>query len=436
MTQVPGLGFVDDAWPVVPCRRVLERKRRGCQIDEPIVTAFRDGQVTLRNNRRVEGFTEADKSIGYQGVEPGDLVVHSMDGFAGAIGVSDSRGRMSPVVHIYRTPHGDERFVAYILRTVAASGLVTSLAKGIRERSTSFDPGTLADLTIPFPPLDVQRRIADFLDDQVRLMDGIVGCRQEQARLLAMRYESFLLDQLGFPSMEQPQETGIQYGNTSLAAGIASVSAPSAWKRVRFKSVVHRSSKVRGSSDIPLLSLASAGFLRPRSDDQQPPAEESLPRYLVVEPDDLVINPMWLAGGGLAVSSSFGAVSPDYRVFQVGPLAEPRFLHHLLRCRPYRDQYLLYTRANTTFDRRVAQVDIDSLPLSLPPLTTQRQIAEECDLEDGRCRSTTARMEAQNSLLQERKRSLITAAVTGEFDVSSASARAADVALSGAGGAL
>ncbi|MCX9076370.1 MAG: hypothetical protein OIN84_00190, partial [Candidatus Methanoperedens sp.] len=54
------------------------------------VTCFRDGVVTLRKNRRLEGFTESLKEIGYQGVRKGDLVIHAMDAFAGAVGVSDS----------------------------------------------------------------------------------------------------------------------------------------------------------------------------------------------------------------------------------------------------------------------------------------------------------------------------------------------------------
>ena len=424
-------------WRKVPLKRMMQEiPHKSLSGTEQLYMLSKERGLVPRASS--DGVSEASTYIGYRKFEPYDLVMNKMQAWNGVFGYATKPGIVSPDYAVFRVTDQsllEIRFLNYLVRTPVMIQSFAADSRGIGTGFNRLHPEQFLSTRASLPPLDVQRRIADFLDDQVRLMDGIVGCRQEQARLLAMRYESFLLDQLGFPSMQQPQENGIQYGNTSLAAGIASVSAPSAWKRVRFKSVVHRSSKVRGSSDIPLLSLASAGFLRPRSDDQQPPAKESLPRYLVVEPDDLVINPMWLTGGGLAVSSSFGAVSPDYRVFQVGPLAEPRFLHHLLRCRPYRDQYLLYTRANTTFDRRVAQVDIDSLPLSLPPLAAQRQIAEECDLEDGRYRSTTARMEAQNSLLQERKRSLITAAVTGEFDVSSASARSAGVALSGVGGA-
>ena len=42
----------------------------------------------------------SDKEYGYQGIEPGDLVVHGMDGFAGSIGISDSRGKGTPVLNV------------------------------------------------------------------------------------------------------------------------------------------------------------------------------------------------------------------------------------------------------------------------------------------------------------------------------------------------
>ena len=65
--------------------------------DDGVVTCFRDGVVTLRKNRRLSGFTEAIFEFGYQGVQKGDLVIHAMDAFAGAIGVSDSDGKSTPV---------------------------------------------------------------------------------------------------------------------------------------------------------------------------------------------------------------------------------------------------------------------------------------------------------------------------------------------------
>lgn len=43
------------------------------------------------------------------------------------------------------------------------------------------------------------------------------------------------------------------------------------------------------------------------------------------------------------------------------------------------DQYKLFVRANTTFDRRVQQDDINAMPLFLPPRDEQRRIADFLD---------------------------------------------------------
>ena len=417
MTQVPGLGFVDDAWPVVPCRRVLERKRRGCQIDEPIVTAFRDGQVTLRNNRRVEGFTEADKSIGYQGVEPGDLVVHSMDGFAGAIGVSDSRGRMSPVVHIYRTPHCDERFVAYILRTVAASGLVTSLAKGIRERSTSFDPGTLADLTIPFPPLDVQRRIADFLDDQVGRLDALIALRQRQEALVAAKLVG---------TVEE-----LTRGNGSQRVRLKS----------RLREVDQRAEREADPSELLSVSIHLGVVPRSEVTDDLPRAD-SLAQYKDVQVGDIVLNRMRAFQGGVGVARQKGVVSPDYGVLRPGEGCSPKYLHYLFRAPWFVGEMTSRLRGIGSVDQgnvRTPRVNIEDLLMTeveLPDLDGQLALAKELDGVSRRVRDTRDAIGRSTRLLEKRKRSLITAAVTGEFDVSSASSRAGGVVLSGVGGDL
>lgn len=87
-------------WEIKRGKNSLILLNRPTYDSDNVVTCFRDGEVTLRSNRREEGFTISDKEIGYQGVEIGDLVVHGMDGFAGAIGISDSRGKASPVLNV------------------------------------------------------------------------------------------------------------------------------------------------------------------------------------------------------------------------------------------------------------------------------------------------------------------------------------------------
>ncbi len=160
-----------------------------------MVTAFRDGRVTLRENRRTDGFTFAMKEIGYQGVRVGDLVIHSMDGFAGAIGVSESTGKCSPVCVVCRPrPNVEARFHAYVLRHMAVSGYITSLAKGIRERSTSFGWGEFSEQVLPLPPMSKQKAIADFLDRKTAAIDALIEKKQRLLDLLAEK-RSVLINQ-------------------------------------------------------------------------------------------------------------------------------------------------------------------------------------------------------------------------------------------------
>jgi type I restriction enzyme S subunit len=191
---------------------------------------------------------------------------------------------------------------------------------------------------------------------------------------------------------------------------------PAYWKIVPFRRLASLVDVTNANSSAPLLSLASTGIIVPREEfdglGRQTPAESTIERYWLAKPGNLVVNPMWLAGGGIGVSEIFGAVSPDYRVYRLGPDLYPRYVHHLLRSQPYRDQYRLYTRAETTFDRRVSKVDFHAMPLVVPPLDEQRRIADFLDAETARIDGLTALRNCQADLLDDRYRTAISEFVT------------------------
>ncbi len=87
----------------------------------------------------------ADKEIGYQGIDVGDLVVHGMDGFAGAIGISDSRSKASLVLNVSETnPEG--RFRKYSIDEIMKRDKLSLDIFWIKDKS-------LADLD-NLPPAD------------------------------------------------------------------------------------------------------------------------------------------------------------------------------------------------------------------------------------------------------------------------------------------
>lgn len=97
------IGNMPAHWDVIRGKYILRYMQKPVREDDGVITCFRDGEVTLRSNRREDGFTMSDKEIGYQGIDVGDLVVHGMDGFAGSIGISNSRGKASPVLNVLDT---------------------------------------------------------------------------------------------------------------------------------------------------------------------------------------------------------------------------------------------------------------------------------------------------------------------------------------------
>ena len=195
---------------------------------------------------------------------------------------------------------------------------------------------------------------------------------------------------------------------------------PPHWETFPFRRLATLVDAANADRSAPLLSLASTGVIAPREEfeglGRQMPANETIGRYWLAEPGDLVVNPMWLVGGGIGISEASGAVSPDYRVYRLGPGLCPRYVHHLLRSQPYRDQYKLYTRAETTFDRRVSKVDFHAMPILVPPVDEQRRIADFLDEETARIEHIIAIRQKQSALGARRFRLLVDGVVTGDID--------------------
>ncbi|MFZ1851489.1 MAG: hypothetical protein WAU15_04540 [Nitrosomonas sp.] len=188
------LGKVPDHWSLRRLKWLFHLQKRPSNEEAGIVTAFRDGQVTLRSNRRTEGFTNALQEIGYQGVRTGDLVIHAMDGFAGAIGVSDSDGKSSPVysVCIPSNADVDACYYARLLRHMALSGFVTSLAKGVRERSTEFRWSDASVLEMPLPPIEEQKAVNHFLSQETAKIDALVAEQEKLIELLKEKRQAVI----------------------------------------------------------------------------------------------------------------------------------------------------------------------------------------------------------------------------------------------------
>ena len=187
------IGMMPAHWDCIRGKYILKYIQKPVREDDGVITCFRDGEVTLRSNRREDGFTMADKEIGYQGIDVGDLVVHGMDGFAGAIGISDSRGKASPVLNVLDTKQ-NKRYIMYFLRSMAYSDVFMALATGIRVRSCDLRWNKLSELFYPIPPLEEQEAIVDYIDSILRRTDEVIAAKKEQLSTLEAYKKSLIYE--------------------------------------------------------------------------------------------------------------------------------------------------------------------------------------------------------------------------------------------------
>ncbi|HXF07905.1 MAG TPA: restriction endonuclease subunit S [Candidatus Acidoferrales bacterium] len=190
---VAWLGEVPEHWSTERTKWLFRKMDRPVKESDEVVTCFRDGIVTLRKNRRVRGFTESLKEIGYQGIRRGDLVIHAMDAFAGAIGVADADGKGTPVYSVCEPrPMANSHYYAYAVREMARSQWIQALAKGIRERSTDFRFEEFGSQLVPLPPQAEQTAIVRFLDHADRRIRRYIRAKQKLIKLLEEQKQAII----------------------------------------------------------------------------------------------------------------------------------------------------------------------------------------------------------------------------------------------------
>jgi type I restriction enzyme S subunit len=189
------IGEIPEHWETRRAKFMFKKNKRERRPEDEVITCFRDGQVTLRKNRRLTGFTESEKYDGYQGIRKGDLVIHQMDAFAGSIGVSDSDGMGTSVYHCC-TPTGDYNvyYYANLIRQMALSGFIQSLYKGIRERSSDFSFPVFGNQYLIIPPQDEQQAIVAYIEEKCQKIDKLASELQSEIDYLKEYKQRLIAD--------------------------------------------------------------------------------------------------------------------------------------------------------------------------------------------------------------------------------------------------
>ncbi len=416
------LGEMPAHWTLRKSKYIFNRVQREVRPEDGVVTAFRDGQVTLRANRRTEGFTESIKEIGYQGVRKEDLLVHAMDGFAGAIGVSDSDGKCSPVCSVCVPVDRNEVHVVYfgyLVRQLAVTDYISSLAKGIRERSTEFRYSEFSILDLALPPQNEQKNIAAFLDYETAKIDVLIEKQQRLIELLKEKRQAVISHAVtkGLNPNVPMKDSGVEW--------LGEVPAHWGVQRVKFVSSFTTSGP-RGWSEL----VGEDGALFIQSGDLNDALAVDFADAKRVQVGNNAETQRTLLCHGDVVVCITGAKTGNVAVCSVVP--EASYINqHLCLIRPTSEIHPMFlavllksTVGQTYFElsqyglkQGLSLEDVREAPVFVPPSAEQATITTNLAAETEKLDVLCAQALLSKELLQERRTALISAAVTGKIDV-------------------
>lgn len=388
-------------------RRVFVTVRRPVPDGAQIVTAYTNGDVTFRSNRRTDGYHEAADLSSFRGVRAGDFVVHGLDILRGSVGVSDSTGAISSVCIVCEPrSSADPRYFAYVMRAQALSGLPKAMARGVREGGADFRRwDTLGELPLPVPTVEHQRAIADYLDTETTRIDAVITKKRRMVELLDARFWSWVTTSI----------TDLNPGMAPLRRFIQRIADGPFGSSLTSSHYTDAGARV--------VRLGNIGFAEFKDVDR---AFISMAHFADLQRHRVVASDLLIAGlgdsrnhvGRACVAPDLGdcIVKADCYCARLDPaLTNPDFVALYLSSPLGAEQVALAARGTTR-----SRINLDIAKEILVPQISvgdQSLIVIEARRKRSATATTIRNLNRQIELLIERRQALITAAVTGELEI-------------------
>lgn len=379
----------------------------------------KDGVLDLEDVKEMN-FTSAEQLI--FGLRRGDVLVTEGSGSLRAVGASavwlgELEGLtcfQNTLLRLRPRPMTDGRFLAWWCRYAFADGLFASIATGANIFHVSAD--RVRALPTSLLSLERQRAISDLLDAETSRIEALVDKKSQSIRLMTERLESAIFyavthglhdEKLRSSGLGWVEEIPESWGtptvsvNFSLELGkmlnIEAAQGPDAHPYLRNVNVQW--------DRLDLEDLAVMHF----SDEER--------IRLALMPNDLLV-----CEGGEVGRAAVWPGEPLNCYFQkaihrIRPRtgSGSRFLMYCLRAAAKRNVFAVEGNLSTIIHLTGEQLSVHRFPW--PSAEEQMEIVRH--LDDAATTTDAARrlVTRQIALLQERRRALITAAVTGELDI-------------------
>lgn len=138
----------------------------------------------------------AQTVVDYKIVKKNDIVVNIILAWMGSLGISNYNGVVSPAYDVY-IPNEEKvvpHYYHYVFRTSGIANECYRYGRGIMMMRWRTYSSEFKRIHVPFPPLEEQQQIADFLDTKCSEIDAIIADKKRQRGILAEYKKSLIYE--------------------------------------------------------------------------------------------------------------------------------------------------------------------------------------------------------------------------------------------------
>lgn len=387
------LGKIPSEWRLIPVKRLFRLVIDPAPEDHgmELLSLYTDIGVRPRKDLEERG-NRATTTDGYFRVKKGDFIFNKLLAWMGAIGLSNYDGVTSPAYDILRpTIPMVARYYDYLFRCGICLPEFRRHSRGIMDMRLRLYFDKLGPLLMPYPPLDEQVKITEFLDHETAKIDALTESYQQLLSRLNEELTSLVLS-----SASSGRSHKMRLGNAA---------------RVILRPAIQREDEAY--TPIGLYNRGRGLFHK----DQREMEEMGDSDFFWIEAGDLIISGQFAWEGAVALAGTEDSgcvVSHRYHVLRGIPgIALTEYLLALLSTEL--GDFLLNENSRGAAGRN-RPLNINSLlkeEVSVPDLQTQQEVASLVHLKAHVQEET----EKQVQLLKEYRSALVAAAVTGQIDV-------------------
>ena len=412
------IGAVAGEWSLQPLGRLFrQRSQKVSDKDYPPLSVTKNGVLPQMAN-----VAKTDDNDNRKLVCAGDFVINSRSDRKGSSGLSELDGSVSLInTVIVPSAEVDAKFCHHLLKSVAFQEEFYRMGSGLVADLWSTNFNKMKGITLPIPPLSEQTAIAKFLDRETARIDGLIETKTRFIALLKEKRAAVITHAVtkGLDADAPMKDSGVEW--------IGDI--PSNWKMTKLGYLGRSANGINIGGDAfgsgyPFISYGDVYKNR-----QLPDVIEGLVQS--TKSDRLSYSVK--KGDILFTRTSETVDEVAFPSVCMETIKDAVFAGFLIRFRPFPDRLValfskyafqngglrdffakemkLVTRAS------LSQGLLQSMPLPLPPLHEQAEIAEFLEKQNDRFTYLTAKTTRSIALLKEKRAALITAAVTGKIDV-------------------